>query len=70
MTSFVPSFRARILLLVLTVAVVPMVLLGLWLTRSAARSVQEWLTGELEETLDRTVARIGSNWLKQRSDLL
>ena len=70
MNSFVPSFRARILLLVLTVAVVPMVLLGLWLTRSAPRSVQEWLTGELEETLDRTVARIGSNWLKQRSDLL
>jgi len=70
MNSFVPSFRARILLLVLTVVVVPMALLGLWLTRSAPRSVQEWLTGELEETLDRTVARIGSNWLKQRSDLL
>jgi signal transduction histidine kinase len=70
MNSFVPSFRARILLLVLTVAVVPNALLGLWLTRSAPRSVQEWLTGELDETLDRTVARIGSNWLKQRSDLL
>lgn len=70
MNAFVPSFRARILVLVLTVAVVPMALLGLWLTRSAPRSVQEWLSAELEETLDRTVARIGSNWLRQRSDLL
>jgi len=65
-----PSFRARILLVVLTVAVVPMVLLGLWLTRSASRSGQELLRSRLDDALDRTVARIGSNWLKQRSDLL
>lgn len=65
-----PSFRTRILIVVLTVAVVPMALIGLWLTRSASRSGQELLRSRLEEALDRSVARIGSNWLKQRSDLL
>ncbi len=65
-----PSFRTRILLVVLTVAVVPLALIGLWLTRSASRSGEELLRTRLEQTLELTVARIGSNWLRLRSDLL
>lgn len=64
------SFRTRILVLVLTVAVVPMLLLGLWLTRSASRSGQELLHSRLADALDGTVSRIGGNWLRLRSDLL
>jgi len=64
------SFRTRILLIVLTVSVVPLALVGLWLTRSAQRSGQDLLRTRLEETLDQAVARIGNNWLKLRSDLL
>lgn len=70
MSPDTPSFRTRILLVVLTVAVIPLALIGLWLTRSASRSGEELLRTRLEEALERTVARIGSNWLKQRSDLL
>ena len=65
-----PSFRIRILIMVLTVAVVPMALMGLWLTRSASRSGQELLHSRLEQALDRSAERIGDNWLRQRSDIL
>ena len=70
MTRRAPSFRTRILLVVLTVAVVPLALTGLWLARSAQRSGEELLRGRLDETLERTVARIGNNWLRLRSDIL
>ena len=66
----VPSFRTRILIMVFTVAVVPMALMGLWLTRSASRSGQELLHSRLEQALDRSAERIGDNWLRQRSDIL
>jgi signal transduction histidine kinase len=65
-----PSFRSRIMLVVLAVAVVPLALIGLWLTRSASRSGQELLRTRLDDALDGTVTRIGRNWLLLRSDLL
>lgn len=65
-----PSLRTRVLLVVLSMAVVPLALIGLWLTRSASRSGQELLRSRLDEALERTVARVGTNWLRQRSDLL
>lgn len=65
-----PSFRTRILLVVLIVAVVPLALTGLRLTRIAERSGEELLRGRLEETLSQAVSRIGNNWLRLRSDLL
>lgn len=64
------SFRARIVLLVLVVGLVPLGLVGWWLTRTAARSGEELLRARLDETLDRTVADIGSRWTHQRSRLL
>ncbi|HSM03919.1 MAG TPA: ATP-binding protein [Longimicrobiales bacterium] len=64
------SFRSRILLTVLVVSVVPLALVGLWLTGTAQRSGQELLRVRLEEALDQAVTRIGTNWLRQRSDLL
>lgn len=65
-----PSFRSRILLIVLVVSVVPLALVGLWLTGTGRRSGQELLRIRLDESLDQAVSRIGTSWLRQRSDLL
>jgi signal transduction histidine kinase len=70
MTLRAPSFRTRILLIVLTVSVIPLALTGLWLTRSAERSGEDLLLRRLEQTLSQTVSQIGNNWLRLRSDLL
>jgi signal transduction histidine kinase len=64
------SFRTRILLLVLAVAVVPLGLLGLWLTRTAADSGEELLRTRLDEALDETSSQITTRWVQQRHDLL
>jgi HAMP domain-containing protein len=64
------SFRARILLLVLAVAVVPLGLVGLWLTRTAVDSGEDLLRTRLAEGLDETADRITTRWVQQRHDLL
>jgi len=64
------SFRARILLIVLAVAVIPLGMLGLWLTRATARSGEELVRSRLEESLDQTVGAIASRWVQLRSSLL
>ncbi len=64
------SFRTRILLLVLAVAVVPLGLVGLWLTRTAVDSGEDLLRTRLAEALDETAARITTRWVQQRHDLL
>lgn len=64
------SFRTRILLIVLTGAVVPLALIGLWLTRTSARSGEELLRERLKQALDQVVLDIGSRWPGQRSELL
>jgi len=64
------SFRTRILLLVLAVAVIPLGLLGLWLTRTAARSGEELLRTRLDEALRETTSQITTRWVRQRFDLL
>jgi len=65
-----PSFRTRILAVVLTMAVIPLGLMGLWLTRSAAGSGEDLLRSRLDQYLDGVVSRVGTNWLRQRHDLL
>ena len=64
------SLRARIVLLVLAVALVPLGLVGWWLTRTAARSGEALLRLRLDEALERTVADIGPRWVGYRSSLL
>ena len=64
------SFRARILLIVLAVAVIPLGMLGLWLTRATARSGEELVRSRLEESLDQTVGAVASRWIRLRSALL
>ena len=64
------SFRARILLLVLAVAVLPMGLIGLWLTGGAARSGEALLRSRLESALDADARAVELSWLRYRSALL
>jgi signal transduction histidine kinase len=64
------SFRTRILLVVLAVAVIPLGLLGLWLTGTAQRSGETLLRDRLAEAIDQTVTQIVSRWIGQRSQLL
>lgn len=70
MTLPSPSFRTRILMVVVIVAVIPLGLMGLWLTRSAARSGEALLHSRLEQYLNAVASRIGANWIRERSDLL
>jgi signal transduction histidine kinase len=65
-----PSFRARVLLVVLVVAVIPLGLVGVWLTRSAARSGEQILRSRLNEALEETRSQILRRWVEQRSALL
>jgi signal transduction histidine kinase len=64
------SLRTKFLLIVLAGAVIPLGLIGMWLTRSAARSGEALLRGRLSGALDRGVQEIGARWVRQRSDLL
>jgi signal transduction histidine kinase len=64
------SFRARILLLVLFVSVVPLLLLGLWQARSTARSGEELLRTRLDDVLAQSTSFVTSRWVSLRSGIL
>ncbi|HSR14198.1 MAG TPA: hypothetical protein VLL51_00495, partial [Gemmatimonadales bacterium] len=62
--------RTRILLVVLAVAVIPMGLLGIWLTRSAVRSSRSLVATRVATSLEETAERVGNRWIRVRSRLL
>ncbi len=62
--------RTRFLLILLLGAVVPLGLVGWWLTRTTLRSGEELLRTRLSQTLDEIVQTIGRNWVSRRSELL
>ncbi|MGD2067680.1 MAG: HAMP domain-containing sensor histidine kinase [Gemmatimonadota bacterium] len=64
------SFRLRLLTVVVTVAVVPLLLLGLWLTGQTARSGEALLAERLEVTLARSAGVVERRWIRYRSALL
>lgn len=63
------SFRARMLVIVLAVGVLPLVLLAVWLTGATARSGQALLEARLREGMEDAVRRIGASWTRERSRL-
>ena len=63
------SIRGRFLLVVFFVAVVPLALLGVWLTRSVVRAGEDLLRSELEQSLKQVTLRIESRWSYRRGDL-
>jgi signal transduction histidine kinase len=64
------SFRTRILLLILAVGLVPLGLLGLWITRTVPASGERLLRGRLEDALETTVNHVSTRWVRQRSEIL
>ena len=68
--SWPPSLRTRLFLIVFIGAVLPLALIGVWLTRTAGRSGEELLQARLNDALDNTVTSVGRNWISIRSDLL
>ncbi|MCH7876535.1 MAG: hypothetical protein IH965_14730, partial [Gemmatimonadetes bacterium] len=52
------SFRTRMLLVVVSVAVVPLGLIGLWLTGTARRSGEELLLTRMSDVLDETASHL------------
>jgi signal transduction histidine kinase len=64
------SLRNKFMLIVLVGAVLPLALLGFWLTRTAERSGEELLRTRLEAALGQIVDEVGLRWLSRRSELL
>lgn len=64
------SFRTRILLIVLALGILPLGLLGLWLTEATTRSGEELVRAQLEESVETAVSRVVSRWYRLRSALL
>ena len=64
------SFRARFVLLVAFVAVVPLAVVGAWITRTAARSAEDLLRARLHEALEQASVGLVERWSRHRSRLL
>jgi len=64
------SFRSRILLLVLPVAVVPLAIAGLWLAWGTTRSGEALLRGRVRAALNEVAGQAASNWINLRTEAL
>jgi signal transduction histidine kinase len=64
------SFRLRLLLVILLVALVPVGLVGVWTTQRAARTGEDLLRARVVEALNFTTTGIWQRWVQQRSALL
>ncbi len=64
------SFRGRILTVVIAASVVPLALVGLWLTAGTVRSGDRFLNQRLHGALDATVSLVATEWVQLRSALL
>jgi len=64
------SFRTRILLVVLAVTVLPLGLVGLWLTSAAARAGEELIAGRVAQVVEEAATEAGTRWVRHRSRLL
>lgn len=64
------SLRTKFLLITLVGAVVPMGLVGYWLTAAARQSGAELLHERLDTTLANVALEVGNRWVEQRSALL
>jgi len=64
------SLRSRIFLIVLVGAVLPLALLGFWLTGTAERSGEALLRERLETSLGEVAQDVGLSWLTVRGEIL
>lgn len=64
------SLRARLLLVILIVVVIPLAGVGAWLTGSAARSGEALLGQRLDVALGEVTSEVGTRWVDLRSAML
>jgi signal transduction histidine kinase len=67
--TLLASFRARFLLVVFGAAVVPLALIGVWLTQSVVRAGENLLRSELDQSLDKISTGVVGRWIYRRGDL-
>ncbi len=65
-----PGLRTSFLLILLLGAVLPLGIVGWWLTRTTQTSGEELLRSRLEQSLADMVQTVGSNWVDLRSNIL
>jgi signal transduction histidine kinase len=65
-----PGLRTSFLIILLLGAVIPLGIVGWWLTRTTQTSGEELLRARLEQTLEEIVRTVGTNWVDRRSTLL
>lgn len=63
------GLRTQILLIFLGAAILPLGIVGLWLTSSAVRSGENLLRSHLSESADRFAAAAASRWAYRQADL-
>jgi signal transduction histidine kinase len=63
------SIRTRFLVVVLLGAVLPLALIGVWLTRSVVRAGKDLLHSELDQSLDQMVGAVEQRWSYRHGDL-
>src|SRR3990172_7530515 len=63
-------FRTRILAIVMAGGLIPLLVVGLWLTGTASRSGEALLRRRLESALDRAVLDVGARWIRERAALV
>ncbi len=64
------SLRTKFLLITLLGAVVPMGLVGYWVTTATKNSGADFLRDRLDSTLTNVAVQVGNRWVAQRSALL
>ena len=64
------SVRTHILLIVFGGAILPLALIGLWLTRSAVRSGEQLLQSQLDSSVATISNSVKARWYYRRGDLL
>ena len=65
----IASLRGRVIAIVLVAAVLPLTLIGLWVTRSIARAGESLLRTELEESSNRVATGMEDRWRYREADL-
>ena len=70
MNHLTRSFRARFLIVVAVVAIVPLTLVGALMTSTATRSAEGLLRARLTDTLDQTATALAERWARHRAILL
>jgi signal transduction histidine kinase len=63
------SIRTKLIMVLVIGAVMPLALIGVWLTRTVVRAGESLLRGELESSVATVGDAVGSRWEEIRSDL-